>query len=449
MTRICFIENRGTVALWQTVAATLRGRGHQIGWIVQNHAFLPRDAARAGDWTAVIPYPRQSDLAPANSNLLGAIAGDRGVLYFGKEPTHYRYYADQISAALDAFRPDAVIGEPTLFHEQLAILQCRRRGIPYLHAVTSRYPGDRFQVVEGDTQIPVSTPGEVWADDRLRDHVDGIRENRVVPTYMLQTHAPGRLDTLSAGLNLWLAHLAGEGFNTPSLRRKMRLTALLKQRLAQWEQLARPVPPGCKALLYPLQMQPEANINVWGRPYSDQLATIKAMLAAAPDNIHIAIKANPKAKYEVTEDLIALARSESRIILLPLRQSMSEAQAATLGSLTVTGTVGLEAVFGKGRCLSLCHPVITEHLPAFHISSIAEGVQRLLDDPTAGLGTEATALWLLGYLISTSYPGIISEPLLDQRVLQPANVTLVADGLEDALNTVLSQSTASPSKELG
>lgn len=449
MTRICIIENRGTTAFMQAVAVLLRARGYQIGWIVQNHAFFPRQAAKAGDWVTAIPYPRRSDLAPPESELLAAIAGDRGVLYFGNQTTHYHYYADQISAALDAFRPDAVIGEPTLFHEQLAILWCRRHAIPYLHAVTSRYPVDRFQVVDGDTQTPVSARGETWSDDRLRDHVRDIVENRIVPTYMRQNHGSTRIRHLFNGLNLWLSYLGGERFNTPSFLRKSRLTAMLDRRLAQWELLARPVPVGCRALLYPLQMQPEANINVWGRPYSDQLATIKAMLAAAPDDIHIAIKANPKAKYELTEDLFALARSEARIVLLALQITMPQAQAATIGSLTVTGTVGLEAVLGKGRCLSLRHPILAEHLPAFHASSISEGVQRLLDDPTAGVGTEATALWLLGYLVRTSYPGIISETLLDRRVLQPANLRQVADGLDDALKTVLSKARTSPTKQQG
>jgi hypothetical protein len=434
--RVCFVENRGKTVFWEAVADAMRLRGHEIAWIVQNHAFCPRSAKRIGDQVVVIPYPRPQDMAAANPELAKWLAGDRGAEHFGNGTEHYGHYSDWIAKTLDNIAPDVVIGEPTLFHEQIALWHCRSRGIPYLHPAMCRYPRNRFAVLDGEHEIALGGSGEAWDTARVAEEVDRIASGRTIPVYMDKPDRLIRLRHTTASMRIWYARLGGERFNTPSLRRKVALSRALRRRLGEWEALARPVPNGKEALLYPLQIQPEANINLYGRPFVDQTATIRAMLTAAPADVSIAVKANPKAKYEVTDELLTLAASDARVVLLPLATTMAGAQQQTTGSLTVTGTVGFEAVFGKGRCLSLRIAVLADHLPAFHTASIEEGVTRLLTKPDEGKGGADAGAWLLSHLIATSWPGKVNEPLFDRDAMDPINIERVVSGIEGTFRTI-------------
>jgi hypothetical protein len=326
-----------------------------------------------------------------------------------------------------------VVGEATLFHELIAIDVCRRLAIPYVHPGANRYPSGRFSMYASETQVPLVGSGEQWDEAKAREQAERIATGREVPFYMV---APGRFEKVQQRIGQVLAHatvllgrLQGERFNTPALFRKLALGRQLKRHLLRWQELQKLPSSASRTLLYPLQMQPESNIDVWGAPYSDQLAVVRAMLEAAPSDVQIAVKANPKSKYEVCAELLALAEKEPRICLLPLAMRMPEAQRFALGVLTISGTVGLEAVLGKGRCISLRHPIIEKHFPEFHATSIEHGVWRLLNEPDAGIGRIDTGTVLIQELVKESFPGLVSEPLYHPMCIDPNNVSLVADAL--------------------
>ena len=430
--RVVFVENRGKTAFWAGVAQALTARGHNVGWIVQNPSYAPGGVGE----TFSLGFPLAADMVDAP--VPEAVSTDRGRQYFGAGWRHYTYYAHRVAEALDHLRPDAVIGEPTLMHELLTLAECRLRGTPYLHPTMTRYPGGRFNVLDGDTQIPVLGSGETWARDRLDELASAISEGRSLPSYMAKSTAmAARMRQLrrAGGQALTtLGWLRGERFNTPSPARKMALQRMLKENLESWAALARmpdAAGPGTgPMILYPLQMQPEANIDVWGRPYSDQVTFVKRLLAALPEDGAVAVKANPKTKYEVSAELLALTRGNPRVVLLPIDCPMKDAQAVTIGSITVSGTVGFEAVFGRGRCLSLRHPVLERHLPEFHCDTPEEAVARLIADPDAGRGNPSRGTDLLAQLVAESFEGTINEPTYDPSCLSPDNIAKVTSVIE-------------------
>lgn len=430
--RVMLIENRGKTGFWAEVARALAAKGHALGWIVQNPAYAPpRDLGES----FALGFPKAADMVEAP--VPEAVSTDRGRQYFGAGSRHYTFYEKRIAQALDSFCPDVVIGEPTLMHELMAIAECRRRGIPYLHPTMTRYPGGRFNVLEGDTQVPVMGSGETWPRERLDDLATRIAEERSLPSYMAKPTAMAarirQLRRAKGQARVTTGWLWGERFNTPSPARKMALQRLLKENLKAWGGLAR-MPDGTgPVILYPLQMQPEANIDVWGRPYSDQVAFVKRLLAALPEEGAVAVKANPKSKYEASVEMLALARSNPRVVLLPITCPMKDAQAATTVSITVSGTVGFEAVFGRGRCLSLRHPVLERHLPEFHADTPEAAVARLLADPDAGRGSTARGADLLAWLVAESFEGTINEPTYDPNCLSPENISKVTGVIAQVL----------------
>lgn len=433
--RVVFVENRGKTAFWAEVARGLIARGHNVGWIVQNPAYAPPGGTGA---VFALGFPKSGDIVDAP--VPAALSTDRGRQYFGAGARHYSFYERRVAEALDRLRPNAVIGEPTLMHELLIVAECRRRAIPYLHPTMTRYPGGRFNVLDGDTQIPVTGSGETWPRDRLDDLAAQISEGRSLPSYMAKpTPMAARVRQLRrAGgqVQTTLGWLQGERFNTPSPARKIALQRRLRDNLAAWAGLARMPDMAGPMILYPLQMQPEANIDVWGRPYSDQVSFVRRLLAALPEEGGVAVKANPKSKYEASAEMLALARSEPRVVLLPLACPMKDAQATTTGSVTVSGTVGFEAVFGRGRCLSLRHPVLKHHLPEFHADTPEAAVASLLEDPTAGLGSAARGADLLEHLVADSFEGTINEPTYDPNCLSPENIGKVTGAIAQVLDHI-------------
>ncbi len=436
MASILFVENREKTGLWEQVALNLRTRGHDIAWLVQNPLFAPK--AFAGE-VQVLPFPRTGagDATTSDESWIDAgdaAAADRGRRYFNAGTAHYAHYAQAIDRVLSR-RPDVVVGESTLFHELIAIDRCRATGIDYLHPCANRYPGGRFSLFAFDTQIPAAGSSEVWPEAAALELAERIAGGREVPFYMRSlSHSERPLRQLRwiiTRARVWRGRLGGERYNTPSLRRKLALWRQVRANLAQWR-LREGLPAQAKrTILYPLQLQPEANMDVWGRPYSDQVAFIRALLAAAPSGVQIAVKANPKAKYELSDALLALAAAEPRICLLPLNMPMTEAHKNCIGAVTVCGTVGLESVFGRGRCLSLRHPVLEREFPGFHASTPAEAMQRLLNEPAAGVGNPGLGAQLIRRLVAQSFPGLVSDTFSHPECLDPANVAAIADVLHD------------------
>lgn len=426
--KIVFVENRGKTVFWSAIARELMRRGHDVAWLVQNPAYAPPVDAGA---RFSLGFPKAAELVDAPIPL--AVLTDRGRQFFGAGSQHYRFYANRIAVALDHLCPDAVIGEPTLMHELLTVAECNRLGIPYLHPTMTRYPGGRFCILNGATQMPLMGGHNVLPYTQLIDLAKAISSGRSLPSYMKKS---SRLATLGLAARrilgqsrVSLGWLMGERFNTPSPMRKWALQRKLRRNLRIWEAQARLPDVHGPVILYPLQMQPEANIDVWGRPYFEQFALVLRLLEALPASGCIAVKANPKPKYEVSEQLLDLARTNSRIILLPLECSMGEAQSRSVGTVTVSGTVGYEAVFGRGRCLSLRHPVLERHFPEFHAQTPEEAVARLLADELAGRGSVERGAELLVRLVADSFEGTINEPLFDPNCLSDENINKVTNAV--------------------
>lgn len=439
---VLFLENREKTALWERVARQLLERGHTVHWIVQNPAFAPKNSGVVH----VLPFPRKNELDDDISVLddFSLLSGDRGRNYFQTGHAHYRYYHYQIAKILDSVLPSIVFGEATLFHELLTIGLTRERAIPFINPLGERYQGNRFLLTFADTQeIYLGGPDRMAESDAL-DLAKLIATRKIRPNYMVvKTGIAKKLHRAQWALTrgrVWLERLHGEVYNTPSLTRKFNLERQKREAIRQWSARASVPLDGEVSILYPLQMQPEANIDIWGQPYSDQLGVILRIAAALPFGASVSIKSNPKIKYEITPQMLAAAEEKNRnpkIRLLPLEMKMKRAQEMTIGSITVSGTVGHEAVFGLGRCLSLRHPILSKHFHQFAADTPEAAVQRLLGEPEAGIGNVEIGSKLAKQLYDSSFEGIILDPFNFPEVLNEGNIKKITDGLEAAIYQAL------------
>ena len=323
--------------------------------MVQNPQFAPRMRD-----VHVLRFPTASEMrTPSDADPLYARLrrSDRGYRYFATGDAHYEHYAGEISRVLDDVRPNLVVGESTQAHELITIELCKRRGINYLFPLATAYPPGRLFFYREDSMMTVGGSGKAMPADAAEALIDGVNNRSIVPTYMKKQ---GRFDGrrlvrhLTDRVRTSLGWLRGERFATPAPWRKLQVDRAHARHRQRWSKLAKQRA-GLTGpyVLFPLHMQPECSIDVWGQQWNNQAAILqRAAAALAKIGISVVVKPNPKAKYDIDRQLCDVAESSPNVYSLdfsvPMRNVWSEATAI----LSVTGTVLLEAVFSGKTAFS-------------------------------------------------------------------------------------------------
>jgi hypothetical protein len=451
--KILFVENRYATWIYAHVAKNLAMLGHEIHWLVQNPMFKPDFGV-----SYIIPFPRVNSKQSATDSYYSELAKtDRGVIHFGGSKAHYPHYDTQIGAYLSRLQPDVIFGEATAFHELLTIRHARALGILYLCPNATRYPSDRLTFLAYDTLQPVGGDGSILDLCQLDEMLNGIRQRKIVPSYMRPAavnQGPTQLFLLREKLRIMLGRIRGERYNTPSPKCKFDLNAAQRAARAHWEiNAAGRLPQWSKLLscrepwvLYALQMQPEANIDVFGAPWNDQAEIIgRAARALAKQGAFLVVKPNPKSKYEINSDLNDVVQSGGNIIPLPHATPMSEVFSDAPLVLSVTGTILLECIFSGKPAACLGSNTMSQY-PGVVAIEKPETIGRLLESvlsnalPTA---TEEDARNLLQVLHSSSYPAQILDPISHPQFPSEQQLLDLTSAFIDVLQIVY------PKRQLG
>ncbi|MDE2453301.1 MAG: hypothetical protein KGL43_06880 [Burkholderiales bacterium] len=449
--KLMFVENRYATWMFEAVAHHLAAAGHEIHWLVQNPVFAPR-------WGRIhlLPFPpRGMGSTEASADDYGWLRRtDRGVLHFGGNDRHYPHYDRHIASILQAVGPDVVFGEATEFHELLTIGRSRQLGITYLSPNATRYPPDRLTFNLYDTLDSIGGEGTLLNDDEVRALLDAIRGRKVIPGYMQagrNAKGSGLTRRLSDKFRVTRGWLAGERFVTPSPMRKLELQAEQKRQQATWDgRSARQAPAVGDALkgakpwvLYPMQLQPEGNIDVWGRPWNDQAEIIRrSARALAGTDATLIVKPNPKSKYEMSARLNEVMDAEPNVLGLGHATPMAEVFPAATLVLTVTGTVLIESVLAGKPVASLGNHSLSRYpgVTALDSPETLPEVLRAAHGGKALRATEMQACTLLRQLHATSYPAILWDPLMQPQLASQDNVGAMARAFTDVLRRVGHQS---------
>ncbi|WP_131189458.1 hypothetical protein [Stutzerimonas kirkiae] len=436
--KFAFIENRYKTIFWAELAKELRRLNCAVTWLVQNPVFSP--VGEPMDTVFNMPFPSRSDLVmTSDAGSLGkARKADRYINYFGGSDRHYGYYKSLIKAWIDRERPDVVVGESTLFHELIVISVCRDRGIPYLHPSMPGYPGGRYSIYSYDSKETVGLNSKVPCDADCLAMAEAIRKRERIPDYMIPPtgREPERSHPLPRSMKdrliILRGYVAGERYNTPAPWRKWLLDRQVQRRLKVWQQIASDKSlegKGLRLALYPLQMQPEANLDVWGQEFRDQAKLVIQLADALPEGWHLRVKANPKSKYELSDGLLDVLRSHPKVSPIPLMDSMASVLAEVDLVCTVTGTVAVECVL-SGKPLVQFGPSVVDHgsgceqlRSAVEIADVA----RSIEANRYRLATDESRINLVRKLYATTFPGKVSDPVNLPSVMAVDNVRSVAN----------------------
>lgn len=366
MKKVLFIENRWRTRAWQWMADFLEEKGCGIYWIVQNHFFTP-----SGKNINVIPYPTEKDILEAKKrgipkDVLDYVSfTDRNLYVFGCENNdYYYYYYNQIRDYILKVGPNLVIGESTQFYELLAISVCKQEGILYLHPSTCRYPVDRFAFYQYNTLEPYKGSGEEYSYEEALKLANDIANRSTQPTYMvIPPFSLGRwFNDIKDKFIKTYCYYGGEHYCTPSLGKKRQLNRHRDELVERWESLAREKKweetiNNKFVVMYPMQMQPEANLDVWGYPYRNQADTIQKIVDQLKENEILVVKPNPKAKYELTDELMSILKFNDNVVIVPLATPMAKVFSKTDLVVVVTGTIAMECVVSNKAVVTLANTI--------------------------------------------------------------------------------------------
>jgi hypothetical protein len=443
MSRVLFMENRHQTRTWETIAAGLKAAGHSVSWLVMNHGFAPK-----GSGVRLLPYPRKEDLAPADGRFARVVESDRGIRYYGLDAGHYRHYDLHIRRVLEEIEPEIVVGEATQFYELLTIEACRDSCIPYIVPASARYPTGRFLCYSYDTLDVVGGSAEVPAKTEIDAFVRLLSERAIVPDYMKGVASGVKSRTIWEHRRDWaykaVQYARGERYSSPAPWKKLLLNRSIQHNLTAWNQGAhadgRTMAAEKKVrILFPLHMQPEASIDVWGRPYSDQATLIEEMAEAVGRHAILFVKPNPKPRCELSDSLLALVKRHARIVPLHSTVKMAEAFANCDLIVTVTGTIALEAIFARRPCATLIRTRNNDLDGCRYLTSPAK-LGATVEEISHGhfpIHPIGDVRAFAARLFAESYPGIIQDPYSTPQSASPQNKRLLVEAFNHLIPHLL------------
>lgn len=424
--KILFVENRYKTALWEKIAHEFIKNGHEVHWIIQNKLFSPKIGIKH-----IIKYPSINEKVKKNytPEIIKIIRSDRGLNYFKiKSDNFIFYYEDKINSLIDSIKPNLVFGESTLFHELLVIEKCKKENILYLHPCTSRYPTNRFSFYRYNTLEPFGESGDQFTQEDALNVIESIAKRKKLPDYMQKSNYQISLRRkIIDKMIITCGYYLGEKFNTPSPITKLMVTKKYNKNIIEWERIAINISeiPNKFCVLYPLQMQPEANIDVWGNEFNNQAKVVEKIVSQLDVDDILILKPNPKSKYEISNELIEIIRKyPEKIYILKHSSLMSELWSRIDLVTTVTGTVSIESIFDNKPVYMFGPGIQTKQKNCITYQE-NESLKSVIKSVKSGdfpKLTENEKIDFVQELMKTSFQGINSDGLLGKKMLNDSEI---------------------------
>ena len=407
--KILFIENMYKTYTWEEISKHLMKDGHQIYFLVQNKIFSPKECNYYS-----IPYPSKKNLKKSTKDLQIVTNADRNINYFGGNNKHYNYYYKEIKKFIEKYKPDIVFGESTLFHELISIDVCKQNNILYLHPSEVGYPQNRVAFFKFDTKEPYTCKTKFKKYDLdAKNFIKNMQDRTLRPRYMKSNKTPF-FTKLSDKVIRTLGRYGGEVYNTPSISKKISLERKTKKLLQLWDDKAKTIKemtPERRVILFPMHMQPEANVDLWGQKYRNQTKFIEKIITYLPSDWKLAVKLNPKTKYELTSDLINVCFENKNIIPVKSDQSMVDIFEKSDVIITITGTILIECIFRNKPVISCTRSFFTNFTGVENINHLEEISLILKRFKDIDLADKNDKIYIYNSMMNKTYKGnVISGP---------------------------------------
>lgn len=415
--KILMIEDRLATYVFEKLVSGVKS-DHEIRWVIFNKYFTPRGSY---DNLYFLNHSSARETNPAYLERYGSIS--RSLQYFDIS-VNYTIYKQQLLSIINEYGPDCVIGETTHFYEQILLDICLQKKIPFLNPLSTRYPPGRFEICLFDTDFPLKLKSK--NDTTQREDMQKLAENiatgQVRPSYISKQEKPTTLflSKLKYLTKIILTTLNGEKQVTPSVFKKISLRRdvmnyrkqLVPHTLDSMEQLP------SKFLLYPLQLQPEIPLDLWGKTFKDQGMLIEHLAEVSRAiGISVVVKDNPIPKYHLNEKLVSAVKNNENVYFASNNIAMKSLLEKCDAVVTIVGTVIFEALALRKHVFVLYEGRFSKFNG---VTSIRSALEILEYKSLLGTENEKGLVHLSNMLADVqdnSFPGTIFDPLRSPNLL--------------------------------
>mgnify|MGYP005850071697 CR=1 FL=1 len=433
--KILFLENRYKTRLYELVAEHLLKNEHEIHFLVQNHDFKPSKRFV----NHLIKYPNSSYKKTKDPyHIDKVIESDRQINHFQANDNSYFYYYDEkIYKSLKDIKPDIVFGESTAFHELITIENCKKLDIPYLNPCTCRYPTGRFSFYKYETLVPFKGSNKELEDGEALKIINQIVEKTAKPDYM-KIKPKSKKEILIDNLKKLTGYVKGERYNTPHPLVKLSLEKKKNKRIEIWDFLSEEILSKSKEIkiLYPLQMQPEANIDVWGRKFRNQTELIETIVSNLPEDCVLYVKPNPKSNYELNNQLLNFVEKSDQVRSLSHSAKMEDIIHEVDLVITVTGTIAIECILSNKPVISLVKNLNNDSSNCYHVQDLEKDLIKFIDilkKKDWDVINQKEKINFINQINRTSYKGIISDPFTNINCIADNNIQELTLAFNDVI----------------
>ncbi len=420
---VLFLDGR--LPMQALLEAGIEEQAFTSSWLVLGRRGASKDAR-----VHVVPRPLSSQYVTAAQRFVQIESSDPWTRYCGGNAEHYHYYYEHIQRLLQEIRPDLVIGGMTHFHELLAMEACRESAIPYIVPVSAGESLGRFFCYRANTFETVAGSGAFPRPNAVADYIAKHAASRVSLYKLDGLDGQGRQSGMSTALAPLsrVAAISGAKFCLPSLLKRRAMVRLNRWNLNRWNMASKTVPSpvapnGKIKILFPLQLQPDPAIDVWGARYSDQAALLQRLATAAGDQATIFVKSHPNASCEMNDALLEVVRRNHALVPLSSRVRIQDAFTRADLIVTVTDTIAFHAILAGKPCATLV-PSRNNRVSGCRYLSSPEKLASLLYDLQSGQfhmhGPEELVEFVQQFF-AESYEGVIPHPSAALQARHPEN----------------------------
>ncbi|HSM37517.1 MAG TPA: hypothetical protein VK837_14030 [Longimicrobiales bacterium] len=460
--RVAFISSAYRTVFFHGLEADLRALGHEVLWICPGErwaAWLSRQgvaesrilsiAAHGTSWGSGTG-PTADDLSrlarlerEGSLSINDLLEMDTLLKRRRRRAYSLRYFA-VCAALIERFltenRIQAIFAEQTWGVELLAGLVAEDIGLPFLKPHTVRFPRGRFGFFPGYSEATLDRGREPDEGDKevAEEMLSAFVERKPQPDYVATDREVLRLRP--ERLRKLLAHvraLAGDPFDETS-RRPL---GLIADHSRQWirKRVNRALSPVTFESLsdiasdpfvyFPLHLQPEASIDVKGRPHTDQIAAIRAISRTTPVGHAIVVKEHPEALHRRPRRFYADLKAIPGVRLAgPGVPTFELIEKAAL-TIAITGTAAYEAALLGRRAATLAPIFFEEIVTAPRFDPRVDSVRSVIEDGLPATWERRCAF--LSRIVAASHPGTVGDAFWQPESLAPANLRQVAEGIHD------------------
>jgi hypothetical protein len=439
MKKILIIENRLATSVWVQLLAKLTGN-ESVGLVVFNPLF-----SKFKFNFSKLYYIQKCNYKTKKEPKKNRLNTSRSYRYFGID-LNYEFYHEQVKHILDDFRPDIVVGECTHFYEILFVEECIKRNVPYVAPMATRYPRGRFEFLLFDTDYPIFNKSKnqniVDNNHDIEGLVESIKDNSIQPNCINVNRLNSSLSffsrlkiKLNYASKMMLTTLFYENAITPRVHKK--IIKNLQTRVAYWKlekfNLS-DIKSGRAFFIYPMQLQPENNIDISGIEFSNQSNLIND-LANFLEKYHIDlyVKPNPVLKYQVNKELVEVVNKLSNVYFLVDGISMKVLLDSALAVCSVTGTVLIEAAARDMNVFSFSKTRLSRALGIPILSSVNE-LANFMSKLHEQKKYSSNVYKYFEDVYKSSYEGHIYDPLTEHNV---ANDYINANKISLAFSSII------------